>query len=143
MRLWDPASGQEQATLTGHTGSVRGVAFAPDDRLLASGGEDQAIKLWNVDSHELAGTLTGHTDMVSAVAFARQTLVSTSWDQRILTWDVAARVTRGNLDTGAAVVALAVAPEGDRLLTASAGQSLALWRAFIVGGPPTTGNEVK
>ena len=140
VRLWDPASGQEQATLTGHTGSVRGVAFAPDDRLLASGGEDQAIKLWNVDSHELAGTLTGHTDMVSAVAFARHTLVSTSWDQKILTWDVAARVTRGNLDTGAAVVALAVAPEGDRLLTASAGQSLILWRASIVGSPPTTGN---
>ena len=56
---------------------MRSVAFSADDRLLASGGEDQTIKVWNVDSHDLRGTLTGHTDIVSAVAFAQETLVST------------------------------------------------------------------
>ena len=131
VRLWDAASGQQQAVLAGHEAGVRGVAFAPDDRLLASGGEDRTIKLWSVDSHQLAGTLMGHTDMVSAVAFARETLISASWDQKIRTWDVAARQLHGDLDTGMSVVALAVAPDGNRLLTASPGQSLALWRSMV------------
>jgi WD40 repeat protein len=137
VRLWDPAVGQEQAALAGHEGGVRSVAFSPDDRLLASGGEDQAIKLWNVDSHDLAGSLTGHADTVSAVAFAQQTLVSTGWDQRIRTWDVAAREMRGNLATGNPVVALAVAPDGHRLLSAGANQSLSLWKATAVESRPT------
>ncbi|HEY1786240.1 MAG TPA: hypothetical protein VGG30_11850 [Pirellulales bacterium] len=136
VRLWDPTSGQELAKLAGHEGGVRGVAFSGDDRLLASGGEDQVIKLWNVDAHDLRASLAGHADTVSAVAFARDTLVSAGWDQRIRTWDVEAREMRGNLATGSPVVALAVAPDGQRLLSAAADQSLALWRATVVESRP-------
>ncbi|HEX4145425.1 MAG TPA: hypothetical protein VHY91_18110 [Pirellulales bacterium] len=137
VRLWEPASGQEQAALAGHEGGVRGVAFSPDDRLLASGGEDQAIKLWNVQSHEPAGSLTGHADTVSAVAFAQGTLVSASLDQRIRTWDTDAREMHGNLATGAPVVALAASPDGNRLLSAGANQTLSLWKATALESRPT------
>ena len=144
VRLWDPASGQQQASLAGHQRAVRSVAFSADDRLLASGGEDQAIKLWNVDSHELGGTLTGHTDMVSAVAFAQETLVSTSWDRSVRVWDVAALESRDKLAAGpTAVVALAVAPDGSRLLTAGADQSLSLWKSRVIEEPPAVALDPK
>ncbi|HTU27278.1 MAG TPA: hypothetical protein VMF30_17855 [Pirellulales bacterium] len=136
VRLWDVADGKELATLRGHEAGVRGVAFSPDDRQLASGGEDQTIKLWNVETYALNGTLTGHTDMVSSVAFAQDTLVSTSWDRTIRTWDAVAREMRGNLGAGASVVALAVSSDGTRLVTAGANQSLALWKATVVEGRP-------
>lgn len=48
MQLWDTATG-EAATdlpLTGHTGAVRGVAFAPDASLLASAGDDGTLRCW-------------------------------------------------------------------------------------------------
>jgi WD40 repeat protein len=35
VRLWDPATGTEQATLTGHTDTVTAVAFSPDGRAAA------------------------------------------------------------------------------------------------------------
>ena len=38
VRIWDAATGQERATLTGHAGGVRAVAVAPDGSWLAAGG---------------------------------------------------------------------------------------------------------
>jgi WD40 repeat protein len=49
IKLWDPASGQLQATLKGHSGPVMALAVLPDGRL-ASGANDRTIKLWDPTS---------------------------------------------------------------------------------------------
>jgi eukaryotic-like serine/threonine-protein kinase len=46
IRLRDPETGQERATLTGHTDAVLLVAFRADDRALLTVGREGAVRLW-------------------------------------------------------------------------------------------------
>ena len=46
VNLWNIESGDLLQTFTGNLGEVRSVAFSPDGKLLASGGDDLEIKLW-------------------------------------------------------------------------------------------------
>jgi len=87
VRLWDVASGKELRTLDV---SARGVAFSPDNRLLASGDEDNTVKLWDVGSGKLLRTLAGHKDPVNCVVFSPdgRMLASGSVDGTTRLWTI-------------------------------------------------------
>jgi WD40 repeat protein len=47
----------EPVVLHGHTGQIHAIAFSPDGKTLASGGEDCAIRMWDVATGRLKATL--------------------------------------------------------------------------------------
>ena len=130
VRLWDPATGAQLATLIGHADRVWAVAFSPDGRRLASAGDDWMVRLWDPTTGTQLAVLTDSADPMTAVAFSPdgRRLASASDAGTVRLWDPAtgAQLTAliGHADR---VWAVAFSPDGRRLASAAYDGTVRLW----------------
>lgn len=73
----------------GHEIEVGAAAFSPEGRIIASGGESEAIRLWDASSGDLVRTMPGHSERLVGLAFSPngQWLASSSTDGSVKVWD--------------------------------------------------------
>ena len=134
VRLWDTASHKQLGLpLTGHRGSVFGVAFNSDGITLASGGADGTVRLWDTASHKQLGLpLTGHRGSVDSVAFSPdgRTLASGGADGTVRLWDTASHRQLGFLKgQQGPVYRVAFSPDGKTLASSGDDGTVVLWDA--------------
>jgi WD40 repeat protein len=91
IKLWNTASGKEQATLEGHAADVCSVAFSPDGKALASGDKEGTVKLWNVAVAKEQGTVQRDGSKALCLVFSPdgKALACGSADGTIKLWDIA------------------------------------------------------
>nr|MDJ0556179.1 WD40 repeat domain-containing protein [Microcoleaceae cyanobacterium MO_207.B10] len=115
IKVWDMATGNLKATLTGHSDSVRSVAISPDGQTIVSGSWDDTIKVWDLATGNLKATLTGHSSSVRSVAISPdgRTIVSGSWDETIKVWDLATGNLKATLSGHSkSLQSVAISPDG-------------------------------
>lgn len=129
LGLVTPGLCQEAATRKPGQGWIGGLAYAPDARILASGGADGTVRLLDLTTQG-ERILKGHRDHVSAVAFSPDgaRLVSASFDQTARLWDVAAGEEIATLKGHRGVVtSAAFTPDGKHLATGSIDATVIVW----------------
>jgi WD40 repeat protein/serine/threonine protein kinase len=124
-------------TLHGHAGKAHAVAYAPDGKLLATGGDDHTARVWDTATGRELICLRGHTHSVRAVAWSPdgKLLATASEDGTARIWDVAERrELRRFSGHQAFVTGVAWSPDGTRIATAGHDSRVRVWN-------PETGEE--
>jgi WD40 repeat protein len=55
VELWELATGELRQRVRGHRVPLKALAFSPDSRLLATGGEDVIVLIWDLTGHAFNG----------------------------------------------------------------------------------------
>jgi WD40 repeat protein/class 3 adenylate cyclase len=103
-KVWDLASGQELLTLAGHEDWVEAVAFSPDGDRLATASSDGTAKVWDLSPARDTGS---------------ETSVAATSGQELLTL----------VGHEGPVFALSFSPDGTRLATIGADETVKVWDA--------------
>jgi WD40 repeat protein len=91
MHVSQAATGASLHPYYGHTGAVTVVAWSPEGRRLASGGEDGVVQVWDVPQEKKLHTYSSHLSRITAVAWSPdgKRIASGSEDNTIQVWNAA------------------------------------------------------
>src|SRR5262249_2936507 len=114
-----------------HAGFVRSVVFSPDGKIVASMGDDHAIRLWEVSTGNEICTCPGHSVAIYALAFSPdgQTLAAACYGGEVPMWQVASgkEIHRFRTGHGGEVVSVAFSPDGKMIAAGSPNKFAYLW----------------
>jgi WD40 repeat protein/serine/threonine protein kinase len=132
VRLWDAATGEERATLRGHTDRARSARFSPDGKQVVTASDDRTARTWDAATGRPLLTLTGHAERVASAVFSPdgKRVLTAGEDRTARVWDAATGkellVLRGHKDM---LRSAAFGLDGRRVVTVAADHTGRAWDA--------------
>jgi WD40 repeat protein len=116
-KVWDAQTGRELLTLRGDAHGLNCVAFSPDGKLLACGG-DGNLTVWDGLTGQQLLSFPAHDDSIVGVAFSPdgQAIATASYDKTVKPWETGSgKHLLSFLGHKARVTCVVFSPDGKRL----------------------------
>ncbi|KAF9313164.1 hypothetical protein BGZ91_006349, partial [Linnemannia elongata] len=131
-RIWDRYTGKQLFLLSGHSGGVTSIAFAPFKDQVATGDNDFSVWLWDLAQSGSGRSLQGHKGSILCVAYSPdgKILASGSADRTMRLWDTISGICLAEVrDFAAGVESIRWMGKrgGYRLATGSVENPLGVW----------------
>jgi hypothetical protein len=129
VKLWDAATGKELRMIQGLADAVRGVAFSPDGKFLATAGYNHTARLLDMATGQAVTTYEVPHSRFLAAAFAPdgKVLALGELNRLVRLWDTSTGRSMGALtEFPDRISALAFSPDG-RLLATASGDAVKVW----------------
>ncbi|HLW78820.1 MAG TPA: WD40 repeat domain-containing protein [Terriglobia bacterium] len=117
-------------TLSGHGGTVLGIAFSRDSRRVATACEDGKVRVWSAPDWKLLATLQGHQGPVHWAEFSPDDdlVVSAGEDKTVRIWSAAdGKLQQMLSESNEPLLTVAFSPDG-KYVAASSQKTVLLWK---------------
>lgn len=135
VRVWNVNDYEEVrilrgSVLEGHTNGIMSAAFSRDGERALTASQDQTAKEWSLrEDRELRTYREGHSLQPTSASFSPngRTLYTAAFDNTIREWSVETGAELSHWVGGGRFAALALSPDGTRLLTGGLQNAAILW----------------
>jgi WD40 repeat protein len=120
-------------------GACLNMAFSPDGKRLAAGGENNLVKVWDVQTGDVLQSLPGHRGDVFTVAFSHdgRWIASGGKDSTVKVWDSrTGKLVHSFRGHTSLVSSLAFSMDGKRLCSGSRDKTVKVWDVSKLGEEP-------
>jgi WD40 repeat protein len=110
-------------------GSIKSLAFHPQENILAVGGEDGSLQFRSVPELKLVSTLPAHKNAVAAGEFNTRgdIFVSGSQDGKLIVWEWKNKKQRSVIEFEDAITDLKIHPKRAEIAVGTAGGNFEIW----------------
>src|SRR5260370_16177064 len=138
VRVWREAGQTLHLVWQAHTDIVTALAFSPDERTLATGSWDGALKLWEVESRALLWS-GWQTKGPTCLAFAPDgsLLATGGLEVTVRLWEASLGTPLQDVPHPGAVFSLAFSPDGRLLASGDFAGTIRLWVRQHTGPAPS------
>ncbi len=148
VTVYDVASGEPRSELLGHRFGITSIAWSPDGRRIATGGNDSSVRIWDGRTGRSQLEILGNAGPVLSVDWSPdgERLLTGSSDGTARVWDVGEergqeRISLSSQGTRSGVWAV-FSPDGDHVLTGDFDITAAtIWDVSLAGDAEWTNLE--